>query len=436
MENGEIGLEATPEEFVATMVAVFREVRRILKPDGCVFLNFGDSYSSATYVKVKEDVDIIEIALGIRQHMPELWQRCWKTTGEGSLSELLSETVEGGTFGACSSASTEPLSQEPESSSRENQKALASAETRRHSSDGWLLRLLRRDGIPIPLSRSHKGRRAKRPCATRGNTGGLEAGNSGRSTERPLSDSLLELQLGFRLVRFLSSLELDESSVPVKLRHFFQPTVKPKDLIGMPWRVAFALQADGWWLRSDIIWAKPNPMPESVTDRPTRSHEYLFLLTKSASYYYDADAIRERYSETSLARYNSAFGNGPAAKATKNPVVSMGEYRSEPNPAGRNKRDVWTINSEPTPEAHFATFPSKLVEPCVLAGSRIGDLVYDPFLGSGTVGKVCEALGRRWVGTELSEEYIRIAKRRTRQMGLFNFGGNNGTALKPQCGGD
>lgn len=196
--------------------------------------------------------------------------------------------------------------------------------------------------------------------------------------------------------------------------------LKPKDLCGIPWRVAFALQADGWYLRSDIIWAKPNPMPESVADRPTRSHEYLFLLAKQERYFYDADAIREEAihegetrvtTEKSLS-YAQAIANGikPSGNGKLGSVITI---------QGRNRRDVWTINSEPTPEAHFATFPQKLVEPCILAGSRVGDIIFDPFIGSGTVGKVAARFGRRWVGLELSEPYIEIAKRRTAQMGLF-----------------
>ena len=146
--------------------------------------------------------------------------------------------------------------------------------------------------------------------------------------------------------------------------------LKQKDLVGMPWRLAFALQADGWYLRSDIIWAKPNPMPESVTDRPTRSHEYVFLLAKSARYFYDADAVREPHKEPWR-------GNGEHERINFNTggIIGrgrVGEYEDgirQYNPAGRNRRDVWTITTQPTPEAHFATFPEALVEPCIKAGT-------------------------------------------------------------------
>lgn len=147
--------------------------------------------------------------------------------------------------------------------------------------------------------------------------------------------------------------------------------LKQKDLVGMCWRVAFALQAGGWYLRSDIIWAKPNPMPESITDRPTRSHEYVFLFAKSARYFYDADSVREKYQESSLNRSKYEYnknGINPAAAQTNNPSVHA-QGIVEPNPSGRNRRDVWIITTQPTPEAHFATFPESLVEPCIKAGT-------------------------------------------------------------------
>ena len=159
--------------------------------------------------------------------------------------------------------------------------------------------------------------------------------------------------------------------------------LKPKDLIGVPWRLAFALQDDGWYLRSDIIWHKPNCQPESVKDRPTRSHEYLFLFSKSEKYHYDHEAIKEPTTTVSLKETGL-----------------------------KNRRSVWSINTESFAGAHFATFPTKLVEPCILAGSEPGDTVLDPFLGSGTVGLVSCRLNRKFLGVELSEEYASIARRR------------------------
>lgn len=188
--------------------------------------------------------------------------------------------------------------------------------------------------------------------------------------------------------------------------------LKPKDLVGIPWRVAFALQADGWWLRSDIIWAKPNCMPESVRDRPTKSHEYVFLLSKSARYWYDADAVREPYHENSKKRYDYAFGGDGYKSPTKNPAARPDGVIKQ-NPAGRNKRTVWTIPTKPYPEAHFAAFPPALVEPCILAGCPVDGTVLDPFGGSGTVGAVAIEWGRNAILIDLSDEYLDLTKKRT-----------------------
>jgi site-specific DNA-methyltransferase (adenine-specific) len=160
--------------------------------------------------------------------------------------------------------------------------------------------------------------------------------------------------------------------------------LKPKDLVGVPWRLAMALQSDGWYLRSEIIWHKTNPLPESVKDRPTRAHETIFLLSKNGKYYYDYDAIKE----------NGTNGNR------------------------RNKRSVWSVQSEPLQEAHFATFPTKLIEPCILAGSRVGDIVLDPFLGAGTTGLVAALNNRPFIGIELNPAYIAISERRLAQYGF------------------
>jgi DNA modification methylase len=244
--------------------------------------------------------------------------------------------------------------------------------------------------------------------------------------------------------------------------------LKQKDLIGIPWRMAFALQNDGWWLRQDIIWSKPNPMPESVTDRCTKAHEYLFLLTKSARYYFDQDAIRTPYATETKAQsfetmdfslrdgyrsptrvagwaagassHNSVdhakakshkgskFDQGKTA-ATK-PTVQRGNRID--NIKGANKRSVWEIASEPFAEAHFATYPTKLVEPCILAGTKIGDVVLDPFCGSGTTGLVAMRYQRNFVGIELNPEYARMAERRIGdEIPLFT--GVEVIGLKPQA---
>ena len=193
------------------------------------------------------------------------------------------------------------------------------------------------------------------------------------------------------------------------------PRLKTKDLTGIPWRVAFALQADGWYLRQDIIWHKPNPMPEAVKDRCTKSHEYIFLLTKSAKYFYDADAIKEN---TDVKGFRG--GSKVTFRAGKEQLRNdKEEFTKDKEWFGRNKRSVWKMNTKPYKEAHFAVFPPELPELCIKAGSSEGDIVLDPFFGSGTTGWVAQRLGRKWIGIELNEEYIKIAEKRFQQQELF-----------------
>lgn len=184
--------------------------------------------------------------------------------------------------------------------------------------------------------------------------------------------------------------------------------LKPKNLAGIPWRVAFALQADGWYLRQDIIWHKPNPMPEPVKDRCTKSHEYIFLLSKSPKYYFNHEKIQERQVSNSGSFNGSQYGmksgaNGDSNDKGRGGIDSTGK---------RNKRDVWTVNIHPYKEAHFATFPRKLIEPCILAGSKAGDTILDPFTGSGTTGLVSVENGRNFLGIELNPEYKKMAETR------------------------
>lgn len=185
--------------------------------------------------------------------------------------------------------------------------------------------------------------------------------------------------------------------------------LKPKDLAGIPWRVAFALQADGWWLRSDVIWAKSNPMPESVTDRPTKSHEYLFLLSKSARYFYDAEAIAE---QTTDPEYREKGKIRPTATGGKGFEIRGGLHKQEGGRLIRNRRTVWTIPTQPFPGAHFAVMPPALVEPCILAGCPIGGTVLDPFGGAATVGVVARRLQRRTILIEINPEYAEMGRRR------------------------
>lgn len=195
-------------------------------------------------------------------------------------------------------------------------------------------------------------------------------------------------------------------------RHASDIGLKPKDLIGIPWRVAFALQADGWYLRQDIIWHKPNPMPESVTDRCTKAHEYIFLLSKSQRYYFDADAIKEpsayfgkdTRSGMGNIRYEGKRTEGDAAANGQQSFVTINETR--------NKRSVWTVTTKPYKGAHFATFPPDLIEPCVKAGCPEGGTVLDPFGGSGTTGMVAQRHRRKFVLCELNPEYARMAEER------------------------
>jgi DNA modification methylase len=305
--DAQIGLEESPEAFIEKLVAVFREVRRVLKPEGTCWVNIGDSYCS---------------------------------TAPGTMSAPL-----------------------------------------------------RQDGILKGVTdETSKSRQSKRPKTPEG--------------------------------------------------------LKPKDLIGIPWMLAFALRTDGWWLRQDIVWAKPNPMPESVLDRCTKSHEYIFLLTKSQRYYFDSVAIKEPVTASIIARLSQdlesqkgsdrvpgktngtmkavggrsardSFKREGSKRETVIPGQSVGTHRpdreeSEYDLDTRNKRSVWTVATKPFSEAHFATCPPDLITPCIKAGCPAGGVVLDPFMGAGTTALVARGLGRNYVGFELNPEYIAIAERRLR----------------------
>lgn len=298
-KSKEFGLEATPDAFVAGMVELFREVRRVLRDDGTLWLNLGDSYAA--------------------------------NHGSGSVSP-----------------------------------------------------------------------------------GDKQSSNAGSLTDKARSPRKFGL--------------------------------KSKDLIGIPWRVAFALQADGWYLRQDIIWHKPNPMPESVRDRCTKAHEYIFILSKSPRYYYDHEAIKTPAKPETIARLSQATfdqqtggekdyqhgtnANRPIRKTLENLKTKLDKQRGhgrrhagfndrwdqmsfeEQRALGSNKRSVWTVSTKPFKGAHFATFPPDLIEPCILAGCPEGGTVLDPFFGAGTTGLVAERHGRNWIGCELNPAYIEIAERR------------------------
>lgn len=359
---GQIGLEPTTEEFVAELVAVFREVRRVLRADGTLWLNLGDSYAGSG--------------------------RGGYPGGKGSL--------EGSTAGQDNSRSAREVS----------------------AAQRLYCPATRGSRLPAGLHESQR-----------------QAGAIGRAWVPPPAG------------------------------------IKQKDLIGIPWMVAFALRADGWHLRQDIIWAKPNPMPESVTDRCTKAHEYLFLLSKSARYYYDAEAIKEPAvcweeavyagTESGLHSGESHTGTGKSTRRFAKGVAGWGVGRnsaiehsvegrqthaqkvkaesgaqaarksavghagnpkqagldaaishSDPTTATRNKRSVWTVPTKPFKEAHFATFPPALIEPCILAGCPVGGVVLDPFGGAGTTGLVADRLQRDAVLIELNPRYAELADKR------------------------
>lgn len=256
-----------------------------------------------------------------------------------------------------------------------------------------------------------------------------------------LGDSYNGMKIGNTNGTYADGVE-DESKVYAKTNSFkkeFAPGLKSKDLVGIPWRVAFALQADGWYLRQDIIWAKPNPMPESVTDRCTKSHEYIFLLAKSLKYYFDNEAIKEKavieeqrpsgVVRDRLYDYDSKEkamgkrkGGGPIGGVQKQRAFGakeqLGTFRQIDN-GKRNKRSVWTVTTKPFKEAHFATFPEDLIVPMIKAGCSKGGIVMDIFMGAGTTAVVARKLGRNYLGIELNKEYIKIAEKRLAQQNLF-----------------
>ena len=208
--------------------------------------------------------------------------------------------------------------------------------------------------------------------------------------------------------------------------------IPAKNLVGIPWRVAFALQADGWYLRQDIIWSKPNAMPESVTDRCTGSHEYIFLLSKSARYFYDHEAILEEHITKEnrpdgivrdrIYDYDSKLKKMRGFKNKKTGAPRDPQHHGQNinyHKKGRNKRSVWTIPTQKFSGAHFAVFPEKIPEICVKAGSREGDIILDPFFGSGTTGLVAKKAGRKFIGIELNENYVKLAKKRLSQETLI-----------------
>jgi DNA modification methylase len=441
----QMGLEPTPDEYVVGMVEVFREVKRVLRSDGTVFLNIGDSYASSAVLsqsyRLREDLTddqrtAAAVAMfGVRfgEHL-EAGERAVPQVlpggvhsqalcagpalaGEGVKGELLPEP----TSGLSASNGTEPRN-----------------EMGGDRDAGREVRLLRGTSTGVPNRGSHKRRRGGTPE----DAGGQESqfhphlpGNPSAGVPAgSVPDTLLQLQLLNRLLGILSSQAFTLDQIPDEAKaYFYRPVeIKPKDLIGIPWRLAFALQADGWTLRQDVIWSKSNPMPESVRDRCTKAHEYLFLLSKGPRYYFDADAIAEPVAASTVARWaqdiEGQTGSDRVPGKTNGPMKAVGRKNVSPGKVmaaeptkgestfgfgeTRNKRSVWEVVTQPFGEAHFATFPPALIEPCVLAGCPTGGTVLDPFGGAGTTGLVADRLGRDAILIELNPEYAAIAERR------------------------
>ena len=398
----EIGLEPTPGDYVAEMVAVFREVKRVLRDDGTVFLNLGDSYCSASsdgqYI-LRDDCSIDEVlrvgleVFGVRFDRD-------KPACQGPLPEVLSDYGERSPLRERSdlagSGVPARLSAEQGGGDRTDIGAQQADKTESPHRSRRKVRLLRGSHAGISDAGSHQRgwcgapKEADRPCASilrQDLSGSVEDG----MPAGPVPSALLELQLRDRLVGLLSARHVPASQIPSALRGCFRPVgLKPKDLLGIPWMVAFALRADGWFLRSDVIWSKPNPMPESVTDRPTSSHEHVFLLSKCARYFYDADAIRQQPAESSLSRWAQNIedqdGSFRANGGAKTNGAMKAVRRKRPNGAptsqfipgettcgvpdvGVNVRSVWTIATQPFKGSHFATMPPELAERCILAGT-------------------------------------------------------------------
>lgn len=442
--DGQIGLEQTPEEYVAKLVEVFREVRRVLRDDGTLFLNLGDSYFSGARRAGACDTSGKEPA-NYQAHgclCGSLCGGCRRAyqIGKSHSNDLRDPTPTPLPF-ATSPGCTESLRGHLPTSGSMN---------RADHSEGAILgserSLIHADAQPHAFSASTLSESCPpRPATSRQSSQPLGCLLCGHS----LPDSTLA-SVGMKdctcgnAQRGSASRKSDMGVLDLAYLDYTSTSLKPKDLIGIPWRVAFALQADGWYLRQDIIWAKPNPMPESVTDRCTKAHEYLFLLSKGPRYYFDHEAIKEPVAASTVARLSQNVEaqagsdrvpgktNGPmkAVRSKANsfkregskreqaiPGQSVGTHRpdraeSEYDLDTRNKRSVWTVATRPFKGAHFATFPPALIEPCILAGCPEGGMVLDPFGGAGTTGLVATQSGRDAVLCELNPEYAAMARER------------------------
>lgn len=474
---GSLGLELTPDLYVEHIVEVFREVWRVLRKDGVVFLNLGDSHfgSGVNDGSVNPGLSRAAERSDVRGRRPSGRGRVYDTSGKVRAGWIDRDCP---SFRLCDGCAEALFSRNPGSdglpvdgplvSPNESSPGHIEFERGRPASSSLLNQgSLLVDAIPgseqtvshVP-SPPHASQESTLPGSWRQPPGDSPLSDGSSSSPGAPETLLHDVQGSAHKFADTSnlhgySLDTAEPSAERWLRtqdiggncsrcgplgDFSRASLKPKDLVMMPARVALALQADGWWLRSDIVWSKPNPMPESVRDRPTRSHEYVFLLSKSACYFYNFEAASEPVSPNTHARlsqnvaaqvgswraHGGAKTNGPMRAVGRAPgvnpkavAVGPGIKQNESFAAAtslpverRNKRSVWTIATQGFAGAHFATLPPRLVEPCILAGSRPGDLVLDPFAGAGTVGLVALKFGRRFIGVELSAQYAQMARKR------------------------
>ncbi len=461
--DGQLGLEKTPEQYVARMVEVFREVRRVLRNDGTVFLNLGDSYFGSNQTGGKNSKEGSskragrmfakplsvqhEDACGISDKEPEDCQErdclCENLCGECRSVYLIGKSrSENPPDPRRAILSSAPIPEHMESAPDHSPTSdFSHPEVRNSISNQDSARSLAHEPEPLPSSLVSTQDDFCPQCQ-----------EDSRQSDTPLACPLCgwtsepcARECGHKTACTFGTWKIDHpfdrgnpdifslnKAYPYYTTTFPNVKLKPKDLVGIPWRVAFALQADGWYLRQDIIWSKPNPMPESVNDRCTKSHEYIFMLSKSKKYYYDQKAIKEPGTYSNEERYarikkehksipdekqnglrkrkDKQRGHGRRHTGFNNRWDEM--TKTEQCSAMRNKRDVWTVATQPFKEAYFATFPPKLIEPCVLAGCPEGGIILDPFGGSGTTGMVAKENYRNYILIDLKKEYTEMADNR------------------------
>lgn len=448
--DAQLGLEKTPEEYVAKMVLVFREVRRVLKKEGVMFLNLGDSYAGswgATSHSIKGKAK----RTGSNVRPPTSFVSSAKRGAPYGISGKERASYQGGDC-LCENLCDECLaalrhsprtfrervSTLPPLSFESNlgRKELSSDHSPTsdsslpvdHSEVATLKTRpsFRRDRAPVSVSRQSKRHESSPQRQEESRQSDSPSVSQDVASEKSDDASLSvcrKVCICGKVLPISSSVcHISGSGKVHNVYPYPYSTteyLKPKDLVGIPWRVAFALQADGWYLRQDIIWAKPNPMPESVTDRCTKSHEYIFLMAKSGQYYYDAEAVKEKgvmQSSGSEQRDTiETHGLGGGNSGINEAKARMKKELAENGYVMRNKRSVWTVTTKPFSGAHFATFPEDLIAPMVKAGCPPGGVCLDPFMGAGTTALVAQKLNRHYIGIELNPAYIKMAEKRLKQ---------------------